>query len=188
MSAQVFRIGLAAILLVGLPACFLPSWGERDWVDQHPPGDDDDDTTGGQDDDDDTGDDDDDTGDDDDDVVDTDIPFSGTADLHLSLYGYPADCQMPIDAELETGSSELDGDGECLLWGYVTAVAEISCDVVGGTVDGIVLIYDNEGYIDTSLNISVDGSYNEGNGTITFSGTGSFYGFFGDITVTLTRS
>ena len=121
-------------------------------------------------------------------MVATDIPFSGTADLNLALYGYPADCQMPIDAEIDTESSELDGDGECLIWGYITVVAEISCDVVGTTIDGVVLIYDDEGYIDTSLNISVDGSYDEGAGTIVFSGTGSFYGVFGDITVSLTES
>ncbi len=178
MIPKLLQTVLAAALLL-LPACFLPQWDDRGWVDDDDNGDDDA-----------TGDDDDDNGDDDatddDDATPTELTFQGTADLVLNIYGYPANCDMPLEAELDTTDGELDGDGECLVWGYVVVAMELSCDVDGTTAGGMALVYDNEGYIDTSLNISLDGSYDAANGTIVMSGSGSLGGgLYGQTTVTL---
>ncbi len=180
MLSRLLRFALAAGLLL-LPSCFLPQWDDRDWVDDDDATSDDDDTG----DDDDTSDDDDDTGDDDD-ATTGDVEFTGQADIYLSVYRYPGQCQAPMEGEYDAAQAEIDGEGECLFWGYVNLAIELDCDVVGTTVDGTALVYDDDGYINVPLSIPVDGSYNQADGTVLVSGSTMFSGVYGEVTINLT--
>ena len=161
-----------------LPSCFLPDWKDRDWVNNRPPGDDDtgdDDTSG----DDDATDDDDDTG--------AEIAFTGTTDIYINLGGYQGDCLAPTEAELTTADSEIDGEAECLMWGYAHVGMQLDAEVIGTTVDGIALVYDEDEYINVPLSIPVDGSYDAANGTSQATGFTTLGGIYGEVTLSLTK-
>ena len=161
---------MVALLLLFLPSCFLPGWQERPWVD-------DDDTA-----DDDTGTTDDDVTDDDDDTAPTEIDLTGEADIYLSYQTMGEACIAPLAGEMNAERTKIDGDGECTVFGYVADV-ELDCDVAGTTVDGTLLVY-NE-MLPMPLTIPMDGSYNEGTGAVSASGSTSFYGISGNASVTL---
>ncbi len=155
---------LTALLLV-LPACFLPTWDDRPWTDDddsRPPLDDDDD---------DTGTDDDDTGTDDDDDTGGDLALTGTANINGQIWGYPASCMANMDGEVDAARTEVDGDGTCLLWGYLEVALELNGDLSGAAFDGTLVMYDPTGYVTFNMTVPMSGAWDEGAGTLT--GTGS---------------
>ena len=163
---------MVALALLFLPSCFLPGWQERPWVD-------DDDTA-----DDDTGPSDDDVtdDDDDDDTAPVDVDLTGEADIYLSYQTMGDNCIAPISGEMNAERTKIDGDGECTVFGYIADV-ELDCDVGGASVSGTLLVY-NE-MLPMPLTIPMNGTYNEGPGTVLVNGSTSFYGISGNASVTL---
>ena len=158
---------LLAAGLVTLPSCFLPDWRERPWVDDDTTGPGDDDVTG------------------DDDTAPAELDLEGDAQLHISYYGYGANCTVPILAELDAERTKLDGDGDCALYESQTASLEIDCDVTGAAVSGTALVYDESGTIGIPLSIPVSGTWDADARTIQLDGSANFYGVEGQVSIFL---
>ncbi len=165
------------LVLAALPACFLPPWDERSWVD-------DDDTVG---------DDDDTTDDDDDDTTVEPISFTGEADVDVSSEGwFDTKCLGSINAELDADRIELSGDGACELMipnvGTVMAGLDLDCVVSGEVVGGTMSMTFNTGYSPVELTTAVDGSYDAEAGTIEASISGEAFTIEADGTLDLTAT
>jgi len=162
------------LALGALPACFLPEWDERSWVDDDDVADDDDVT------------------DDDDDVAEP-ITFSGDVDVDVSYEAwFDSDCQGPMVAELDADRVRLLGDGNCDLVlptiGTVDTSLALDCDVTGSAVSGTMLMYDATGTLPLNFTTTVNGSYDEDAGTITATVTLNSMGIVADGTLDLEKT